>query len=76
MGAALQIGASLAMRYLANQSGKQAGAAMAARGLHAARRQPARSQVERSNADRPLPDDAEIVSETLVVRRVWVRRRN
>lgn len=75
MGAALQIGASLAMRYLASQSGKQAGTAVAARGLRAARRRTAQSQAERPNADGPLPDDAEIVSETLVVRRVWIRRR-
>lgn len=76
VGAALQIGASLAMRYLAINTGKHAGGAVAAKGLQAAtRKKPARTDA-RAEMTPAVPDDAEVISETLLIRRVWIRRRS
>lgn len=71
VGAAMQVGLSLASRYFAAQAGNRAArAAIAAanatpRKSRALQEQPARSG---------LPDDIAAVSETVIVRRLWVRR--
>ena len=78
VGTALQIGVSLTGKYLARQAGKQAVNAV---GRRATRRpndkravapQPAKS-VQPVPANDPYPFAA-AVSETVVVRRVWIRR--
>lgn len=75
VGAALQVGASLAMRYLARHAGKQGTAAVAAKGLRAATRRRPAPATARDDAPVVAPEDAEIVSETLLVRRVLIRRK-
>lgn len=67
IGTALQIGVNLAGKYLAGQAGRQA--------TNALRPKPAR-RVSRPES-RAIPDpmqDAIAVSETVMVRRVWIRR--
>jgi predicted amidophosphoribosyltransferase len=74
IGAALQVGVSLAGRYLAAQAAKSA--------VNAAVRSPKPARLSRSRqvpartedaAASPL-DDAAAVSETLIYRRIWIRR--
>jgi hypothetical protein len=74
IGAALQVGVSLAGRYLAAQAAKSAvnAAVRSPKPVRVtrARQAPARTETPAAN---PL-DDAAAVSETLVYRRVWIRR--
>lgn len=78
VGTALQIGVSLTGKYLARQAGKQVGKqAVNAIKAKPASRRPAR---ERDVVDATVPAAADpfphaaAVSETVVVRRVWIRR--
>ena len=69
IGTALQIGVNLAGRYLAGQATRQAANAVRPRAV--SRRKPAAQQ------SRDLIDpgqDTVSVSETVMVRRVWIRR--
>jgi hypothetical protein len=69
IGTALQIGVNLAGKYLAGQAGRQA--------ANALRPKPAERRVSRPAPTRALADpmqDAIAVSETVMVRRVWIRR--
>jgi hypothetical protein len=68
VGAAVQVGLTLAARYLASQAARKAVESATRPAATPARR--ARPDVER----RKLPDDVAAVSETLIVRRVWIRR--
>jgi hypothetical protein len=78
VGTALQIGVSLTGKYLARQAGKQAINAVAGRPKAARkskRPQPSREVTPAQPA--PLADPyphAAAVSETVVIRRVWIRR--
>lgn len=75
VGTALQIGVSLTGKYLARQAGKQAVNAVRPR---AAGRRPAESRAVAAQQQPSAPIDphpyASAVSETVVVRRVWIRR--
>lgn len=73
VGTALQIGVSLTGKYLARQAGKQALNAVA----KPSRKQNTRPAREVAPAREVSPDPyphAAAVSETVVVRRVWIRR--
>ena len=76
VGTALQIGVSLTGKYLARQAGKQAVSAVV--GSRAKPTRTGRSSRQVAPADAPQPVDpyphAAAVSETVVVRRVWIRR--
>ncbi|MBI2765188.1 MAG: hypothetical protein HYX53_04660 [Chloroflexi bacterium] len=68
IGTALQIGVGLAGRYLAGQAARQAGSAIASNVV----RKPARSNGRRAVAN---DDDQPVaISETVVIRRIWLRR--
>lgn len=74
VGTALQIGVSLTGKYLARQAGKQALNAVA---KPSKKPQPSRAQREVTPAPQAAIDPyphAAAVSETVVVRRVWIRR--
>jgi len=76
IGTALQIGVSLTGRYLARQAGKQAvNAVVGSRGKG---QRPARAARQVTPAQETGPVDpyphAGAVSETVVIRRVWIRR--
>jgi len=76
VGTALQIGVSLTGRYLARQAGKQAvNAVVGSRGKG---QRPARAARQVTPAPEAQPVDpyphAGAVSETVVIRRVWIRR--
>lgn len=62
VGAAVQLTAGIAARYLARRAATSA----AAESVRLARRPAPRTVAE--------PGDLEVVSETLIVRRVWARR--
>ena len=68
IGAALQVGVGLAGKYLARQAAKQA---LSAAGRKAVKPAPARRQV----AADPIPSDIAAISETVLIRRVLIRRR-
>ncbi|MGD9934493.1 MAG: hypothetical protein AB7T37_12360 [Dehalococcoidia bacterium] len=68
VGAAMQVGLSLASRYLAGQAAQKA--ARAAVSGPTGRRGRALSSPSHSG----LPDDIAAVSETVIVRRMWIRR--
>jgi|GEM_PF-627376 len=73
VGTALQIGVSLTGKYLARQASKQALNAVA----RPSRKQERKPAKEVMVAPQPAPDPyphAAAVSETVVVRRVWIRR--
>lgn len=77
VGTALQIGVSLTGKYLAKQAGKQVGK----QAVNAVKHRPATRRPERSRAvanPEPAAIDpyphAAAVSETVVVRRVWIRK--
>lgn len=73
VGTALQIGVSLTGKYLARQAGKQAINAVRTRpAKRAPRESPAVAPQSAQQVD-PYPFAA-AVSETVVVRRVWIRR--
>ena len=69
VGAALQVGVGLAGRYLATHAARQAALAATSRP-----QRPAKGRPATRNADPGGLDEATAVSETLVVRRVWIRR--
>jgi hypothetical protein len=69
VGAALQVGVGLAGRYLATHAAKQAAIAATSRPRRAVKGKPASRDLDRNGLD-----EATAVSETLVVRRVWIRR--
>lgn len=76
VGTALQIGVSLTGRYLARQAGKQAvNAVVGSRGKG---QRPTRAARQGTPAPETRPADpyphAGAVSETVVIRRVWIRR--
>ncbi|MGE0601844.1 MAG: hypothetical protein AB7J35_20420 [Dehalococcoidia bacterium] len=78
VGTALQIGVSLTGKFLAKQAGKQALNAVAGRPKSEKRsRRPERSKevsvAQQAPAADPYPHAA-AVSETVVIRRVWIRR--
>lgn len=70
LGTALQVGIGLAGRYLASQAARQATAA-AVQGPRSTRKVAKRPAQE---VRRDPLDDAAAVSETLIIRRVWIRR--
>lgn len=76
VGTALQIGVSLTGKYLARQAGKQALSAVArpAKAKAKAKQKPTRevAPLRQQEVD-PYPH-AGAVSETVVIRRVWIRR--
>ena len=67
IGTALQIGVSVAGRMLANQAGRSLASALTPRPQRTRRTQNA------TPASTPLRD-ADTVSETVMIRRVWIRR--
>lgn len=77
VGTALQIGVSLTGKYLARQAGKQAVNAVV--GSRAKSERPARAvkpaPAQTQAVSDPFPHAA-AVSETVVVRRVWIRRQS
>ncbi len=78
VGTALQIGVSLTGKYLARQAGKQALNAVTGRPKAEKKsRRPARSKEVTAVEPTPMADPyphAAAVSETVVIRRVWIRR--
>jgi hypothetical protein len=74
VGTALQIGVSLTGKYLARQAGKQALSAVARPAKAKAKPKPSRevAPIRQQEVD-PYPH-AGAVSETVVIRRVWIRR--
>jgi hypothetical protein len=68
IGAALQVGVGIASRYLAGQAAREA-SRLASRQVG---RRPARAE-RRERALDPIANAA-AVSETVIVRRVWIRR--
>jgi hypothetical protein len=71
IGTALQIGVGLAGRYLASQAARQAANAATNAAVTGSRRKPARRQTP---AVEPAPETTTAVSETVIIRRVWMRR--
>jgi hypothetical protein len=69
IGTALQIGVGLAGKYLASQAARQAATAA----LQPKGRRPKRRDVATTPSNDPTADAAAI-SETLMIRRVWIRR--
>jgi len=68
VGAAMQMGLSLASRYLAGQAAQKAArAAVATPGGR-------RGRAVANQTHSGLPDDIAAVSETVIVRRMWIRR--
>lgn len=77
VGTALQIGVSLTGKYLAKQAGKQVGKqAVNAMKPRSDARRPERSRAVATPEPAPIDPypHAAAVSETVVVRRVWIRR--
>ena len=73
IGTALQIGVGIASKYVASQAARQ-GTRAAVNGAASARRKPA-SKESPSRAVAADPNqDAVAVSETVMIRRVWIRR--
>jgi hypothetical protein len=71
VGAAMQMGLSLASKYLATQAGQRA----ARTAVTAAATTPRRGrELQRTAQHTGLPDDIAAVAETVIVRRLWVRR--
>lgn len=71
VGTAVQITFSLAARYLASQAARSAAKAVVSRPRTSQR--PAKGEVVETRTA-GLPDDTAAVSETLILRRVWIRR--
>lgn len=69
VGAAMQMGLSLASRYLAAQAAQKAARAAVSQPQSRGRR-----RIAANGHETGLPDDIAAVSETVVVRRVWIRR--
>lgn len=69
VGTALQVGFGLAGKYMARQAAKQAVSVVKPKG----RATPAKRATEPASVV-PEPASASAVSETLIIRRVWVRR--
>jgi uncharacterized membrane protein YvbJ len=72
VGAAAQVGLSLASRYFAGQAAQKA--ARAAITAAAANGAPRKTRAVQQPARSGLPEDIAAVSETVIVRRLWVRR--
>lgn len=73
IGTALQIGVGLAGRYVASQTARQVTKA-AVSGVSGSRRKPARNgKPSRAVSNDPI-EDSVAVSETVMIRRVWIRR--
>jgi hypothetical protein len=71
VGAAMQVGLSLASRYFTAQAAQKAGrSALTAAAANGSRRGRAVQQAAQS----AMPDDVAAVAETVIVRRLWVRR--
>lgn len=70
VGAAMQVGLSLASRYLAGQAAQKAARAAVSGSPGARRGRAAVAQPSHSG----LPEDIAAVSETVIVRRMWIRR--
>ncbi|MEO6045586.1 MAG: hypothetical protein ABIQ47_16930 [Tepidiformaceae bacterium] len=73
IGTALQIGVGLAGRYVASQAARQATRA-AVNGAAASRRKPARNEAPSRAVTTDPNQDAVAISETVMIRRVWIRR--
>lgn len=73
IGTALQIGVGLAGRYVASQAARQAARA-AVNGAAASRRKPAPTETAVKPTASGQDHDAVAVSETVMIRRVWIRR--
>jgi len=74
IGTALQIGVGLTGKYLARQAGKQAVNAVRPRAAKPRRAAPAREVTPKPADVRDPYQDAAAISETVVIRRVWIRR--
>ncbi len=74
VGTAIQLGVSLTGKYLARQAGKQAVNAVQRRAAVPKRAVEARPVAQREVRDIDPYPHAAAVSETVVVRRVWIRR--
>ena len=74
IGTALQIGVGIAGKYVASQTARQATRAA----VNAATTRPARSAKRHAEPVQVVPtdprDDATAMSETVMIRRVWIRR--
>ena len=73
IGTALQIGVGIAGKYVASQAARQATRA-AVNGAAASRRKPVRSEAKAPPVAVDPMQDAVAVSETVMIRRVWIRR--
>ena len=73
IGTALQIGVGLAGRYVASQAARQATRA-AVNGATSSRRKPTRDETPSRAVNADPNHDAVAVSETVMIRRVWIRR--
>ena len=73
IGTALQIGVGLAGRYVASQAARQATKA-AVSGVNGSRRKPAGNGTLSRDVSNDEIQDAVAVSETVMIRRVWIRR--
>lgn len=73
IGTALQIGVGLAGRYVASQAARQVTRA-AVNGAASSRRKPVRNQTPSQAVTTDPNRDAVAVSETVMIRRVWIRR--
>lgn len=71
VGTALQVGVSLAGRYLASQAARKATEAVVPRPKRGKNRNP--REVSPTEAEDPAPGAAAL-SETVMIRRVWIRR--
>jgi hypothetical protein len=77
IGTALQVGMSLTGKYLARQAAKQAVSAVRPKAKAARAKVPEARPAAAQSVERALDDgyaDAAAVSETVVIRRVWIRR--
>ncbi len=76
IGTALQIGVGLAGRYVASQAARQAtrAAVNGVNGAASSRRKPVRNETPSRAVTTDPNRDAVAVSETVMIRRVWIRR--
>jgi hypothetical protein len=74
IGTALQVGMSLTGKYLARQAAKQAVGAVRAKGKPKLERARERESAQPAEQEPDEYVDAAAVSETVVIRRVWIRR--
>ncbi|MCC7365655.1 MAG: hypothetical protein IT303_14920 [Dehalococcoidia bacterium] len=78
IGTALQLGVGLAGKYLASQAARSAGTAVASNAARPSRRHRDSKRTGRELQQAEAPGDplanAAAVSETVLIRRVWIRR--